>query len=1118
MVDTINWLHLTDLHFGLDGEGWLWPNVKHDFFKDLDKVVDQIGGVDLVFFTGDLVQKGDVKEFTKLNKELEELWQVLSRNGATPKLCLVPGNHDLERPSSNSAITKTMTQLWWKDAGLRRTFWQDANCEYRKAVESAFANYSNWLTSLPVPSLTSKKGILPGDFSTTYSKGSANLGIVGLNTTFLQIANGDFKGKLDVHVSQLNKVCDGDPVLWLRNQAVNVLLTHQPPSWLAPDALDGFRQEIYPPGRFFSQFCGHQHEPESTEISEAGAAPRRLRQGPSLFGLENWNDVTPEKRIHGYTAGQFVFNSAGGLEKFWPRITVKGRHGGLNFAPDSTYTLQKDDCVIVEMDIDTDGEAAHANGENKIIPKTKEANYLDLQLLENSQDEKTTRSKLAGCPKINLSGNPQHKFVRLEEQSQFESEMRKSRLLWVVADWGTGKDGFLGACLGRFKEAESQLPDAFHLRCGDATDIEGFESLFPQQFGMPLQTFCSLAASLNSCFLILDEIHPALAKGEKQSALVRIARAVTDFCPNLKLIIFSRLKPESEVIPYIELRPLDIPDVRSYINSHPEATDELKDADVIEKLHDRSGGLPMHLDRMIKELKVCSLDSVLESEWEGASNAAKISEETPIALAHAVMTIAKSDARRSQRSFRLLKVLSILPYGETIESLNHYLPTEPFFPDNALQLAELALLDVIPLLQSSPRISLGSYSAIEPKSPKLLKVPRQVRDHIQTLIQQEERKEILFAGMDCFFGRGWRQSKIKLRNQPTEYREYLNSGAGNEFALIHHLVSMGREQGDESLVQKGTQIGIYYARHLKSLERYRDLATVGGALLQITNQTSHPAEWAELAALFGEGSRMLGKVDTALPYLKESLAVGLSFSDEQKASIWLDIALAEQKIPNIENAVYAANQVKLLTKPKSPVFLHAESIIAELTLSGEIRKNKLIEIEGKAQAGGHKTLAETIALNLAALTKDEAEKIRNLDKVLANKDRGYNQARAIVAKVQAVRTSSNPRDLSPADILTLCSAYSYSYAQRFSGLFDRSHDALWEALEAQGDLNQLLRLFRHSSFMWRIRGEDKKESKYLNRLHEKKVQENQTKGLIVEIRYYMQRLKIVIVDSISAHK
>src|ERR1035438_8763763 len=110
MAESINWLHLTDLHFGLDNQSWLWPRVKHDLFRDIEKISSETNGWDLVFFTGDLTQGGKKEEFDLLNKEIEELWTVLAKSGRTPKLCTIPGNHDLVRPNESSVRKATWAE------------------------------------------------------------------------------------------------------------------------------------------------------------------------------------------------------------------------------------------------------------------------------------------------------------------------------------------------------------------------------------------------------------------------------------------------------------------------------------------------------------------------------------------------------------------------------------------------------------------------------------------------------------------------------------------------------------------------------------------------------------------------------------------------------------------------------------------------------------------------------------------------------------------------------------------------------------------------------------------------------------------------------------------------
>ena len=85
-----------------------------------------------------------------------------------------------------------------------------------------------------------------------------------------------------------------------------------------------------------------------------------------------------------------------------------------------------------------------------------------------------------------------------------------------------------------------------------------------------------------------------------------------------------------------------------------------------------------------------------------------------------------------------MKVLSILPFGETVDVLRHYLPTEPFFYENGLQSSDLALLDVVPL-HLTPGV--GKVAMDDKSAPRLLKVPRQVRDYVLSLTTDEEKWE-----------------------------------------------------------------------------------------------------------------------------------------------------------------------------------------------------------------------------------------------------------------------------------------------------------------------------------------------------------------------------------------
>ncbi|MBZ5714899.1 metallophosphoesterase family protein [Nannocystis pusilla] len=317
---SFGWLHLTDLHQGMSGTSWLWPNVKDKMFADLERLAEHTGRWDVVFFTGDLTQRGEPEEFDQLDRTLEQLWRCLDRLGSQPQLVAVPGNHDLTRPPRFDPIVLALEQ-WHRNHDLRDHVLNNHDNPYLAGLRTAFGAYSAWAARRRWTTATSLSGLLPGDVALSLRVGGVDVGVVGLNSAFLQLAEGDFFERMDVDPRQLHEVCGHDAPAWLRRHDVNFLLTHHPPTWLHPRARQEFSAEIDIPGRFAAHLFGHMHEGTSTAISIGGAPERRALQGASLFGLEQYKDREGRqlKRIHGYSAGRIELLGTNASLRFFPR-------------------------------------------------------------------------------------------------------------------------------------------------------------------------------------------------------------------------------------------------------------------------------------------------------------------------------------------------------------------------------------------------------------------------------------------------------------------------------------------------------------------------------------------------------------------------------------------------------------------------------------------------------------------------------------------------------------------------------------------------------------------------------------------------------------------------------
>lgn len=348
-MTTFSWLHLTDFHFGLKGQDTLWPNLRQPFLDDLEKLHDLTGPWQVVLFSGDLVQQGRSEEFESMQREvLDRVWKKLEELGSgKARFLAVPGNHDLYRPDpkeDNPALDGLLDKDGFNRISAK--FWEYPTGAYRNVVRDAFGAYTAWwnATSRRPDNLT--PGLLPGDFSCTIDHDGQAIGIVGLNTAFLQLQGGDYREKLVWDNRQLQAVCGGAADDWLKRHSVCLLLSHHGPDWLTPEARKHGDSEISPAGRFAAHLYGHNHEADIQYIRSGGNALgiRRL-QGCSVFGMERIGEPPAQLvRSHGYSVGRIEFGAEKATLRIWPRVaTDQPKENGWRYIPDGQHAVLLND-------------------------------------------------------------------------------------------------------------------------------------------------------------------------------------------------------------------------------------------------------------------------------------------------------------------------------------------------------------------------------------------------------------------------------------------------------------------------------------------------------------------------------------------------------------------------------------------------------------------------------------------------------------------------------------------------------------------------------------------------------------------------------------------------------
>jgi hypothetical protein len=331
----------------------LWPNLRGPFLADLEKLHLLCGPWDVVLFTGDLVQSGKPEEFSAMQRDfLDPLWERLDKLGSgDAKLLAVPGNHDLIRPDPN-LDNPAAHRLLERDGfdGVKSWFWDKPACSYRTVIDEAFAPYLDWWCPAAHRPSAIVCGTLPGDFAVTLSLGHRLIGVIGLNTAFLQLAGGDYKKRLVWDARQVHALCPDCIDRWLEIHDQCLLLTHHGPEWLTPEACKHGETEIVPAGRFAAHLFGHMHETEIQHIRRGGSEKAsRMLQGCSVFGMEKHGEPPTIMRAHGYSAGRIEFDADVATLRLWPRIATH-KTGPWRYIPDHDHAeLWSDDGEIGDV-------------------------------------------------------------------------------------------------------------------------------------------------------------------------------------------------------------------------------------------------------------------------------------------------------------------------------------------------------------------------------------------------------------------------------------------------------------------------------------------------------------------------------------------------------------------------------------------------------------------------------------------------------------------------------------------------------------------------------------------------------------------------------------------------
>lgn len=1053
--EEIRFLHISDLHMGMKQQNWLWPTFKNVFFDDIRKMAKKVGGWDVVVFSGDLTQSGTTADFDLLTKTLVDVWKLFRELGCNPVLFPVPGNHDLVRPDKLNS-TAIVLEEWWEKSLIHEEIFKNENTDYRKLINKAFLPYSEWVSKLAendIPMPTVARGIMPGDASAVIEIRSQKIGLVGLNSAWLHLGDSNYEGRLHVDARQLLAVTEQDADGWCKSNDYNLLITHHPISWLHADSIANWRSEINTRARFDSHLFGHMHVPTVKMLSEAGGHSQTSMQSSSLFGLERIANTRIE-RIHGYSSNSIFREGDRKTLRFWPRLAKVLGDGTRKIIPNHDFHINDEGY----FDQDTIGKFAINNS-----PKADVQNFEKIVKTNNSESILQALKKTRSLSMASFA-------VRKVDQAISKAALEDKRAFWLTADWGLGAEDFLRSIQENYGGESTSI---YQIDLHDYTDRDAILAGVQEQFGYSFAQLCEYISLAPPCFVIFDDVPIGEGRDKDtrslQSDVELIVNAVLEYCPNAKLIVKSRLPPINSQFKMVDLKPLDEPDTATYISFHALGGHAAATASFVSQIFSLTDGVPTRIDSALKDLQIVGISELHSLNADVAGKFAPTTANAP-GLVAAIAEIENSTDTVVQRAFELLKVLTIFPHGERLSMIKRFHGAEGFYLQHVHILLNCAFIDAVDV----PSIASTGPS----EEGKALVVRRSVREYLYGHLPSDTIKDLNRRAIALYFGKDWTTKGIK---SPVTLRfDDRHRGSwelGNANKIVLRAVREAMESGIQEKLKIALNLSTTYAAALLKGKNFRSVATLGNDLLPFLENVTPPLDLTLLKFQHAKALRMMGEASQACTILKTLCLTATSKTFRQE--MLLTLSLCYQSIGDAVSASKTAGDCAAIS-PTTGIALQAKSIAIDLDKKDVNRDKKLQILENKARKGKSFTVANNISisrandLNNASIKKEIIERVARQS--LADGDH-YNAMRAVIhlAKIRM----ETEKILDSQTKLRLIDAYHYLYSQRINSLFNQCHDVLWKAFETNSETWNLLRLFRHSSLIWRLRNEPTKELQYL---------------------------------------
>lgn len=1028
----IAYLHLSDLHIGDTLQKTFLSRVRDEIKDDIAYVVSKLGRLDFIFFSGDLVQSGSKEEFDQFTEFLDELLSMLNEKGFMPKVFFVPGNHDLQRISDTDDPTHQMMKSWMSNVNLRtEMFWKEKS-PYINYVDERFVNYSNFVNGYnSKQKIVLDKGTLPGDYYYYANIDNVSIGIVGLNSSFVQIESGDYRQKIGIYNEQVYGIFSDKYVDKLKQNDINILLTHHSPSWYERNSKGEYEQEIYPSKIFIEHLCGHNHNAQAINTNDNYAGERRVSVAPSLCGLEKIEGGLD--RIHGYQAGKYIIREDGSIEKeLFPRLASKHTNG-YSFDKDLSYQYKKgeESLRIVLKSVD-----------NTEILDTRN----ELMLIESSANNTSFIH-----PSV-LKDSSWYQNVRVDQQQQVLELLEKKHYAWIVSHYLLGEEQFISSVL---RQKSIDLDSVFVVNCEDIVNSDQFDNQIRERFSVSLSKLViDLCNIVQKPVLIFNNVQEAFLQNDLAQFRKTIL-SVVGFSDNINVIVVSNTKPSASLFDYIELQSLKQEEVNRCVT---EALPQEKfTAFDFEKIYNITNGYPLCVDILCGKLRYLSLNDLDESDFSLYKNDLPI----PRVTTEYINTIRNSSNTTERNCYNLLLLMSLLPKGDMFSTIRRFNSTSPFKGDELESLVNRDLLTVehYYIIKNNELIN----------QPKVLRIPKIYRDYVLSIEDKETLRQMNYQICTLYLGERWHQYNVKIKK--TGMDEYFPFTYYNVESALKYLLQYSAESENDNNYVKYLTIAGNYLDKLEQDDFYYVALYVANDLYQYI-QTINVKEDAKRPLSYfkfklANLERMNGHHERCVVLFNEVLEDNI-LNSSQLQSCRECLAYTYTKRRDSEKANYYANEMLAYEKNKQNTVnrIIAKYIKAVNTsdLDEKLKQLKTV-YKSAVRFKNAVEISTNIALEISLYRKD-MDTVKMLDSEIKRNSSKYQWMLLLVRKYSLYSNSKLQLSLSEKDIGAVKSVYAYAFMQMLESIMSDSHDILWDYYTERGEYEEVVSFLRYSFFVW----------------------------------------------------